>query len=78
MLDSWRPLTCICGSTEFVELQSITWRPKGGHSVNHRGYACAMCRETVSLQVLVNRAQLDQKTREIEAMQAEIAAMQGE
>jgi hypothetical protein len=77
MMDSWRPLECECGAGAFVEVKALAWKPKGGTTANTRGYYCINCHTIADMQKLTNKAQYEQKSKELEAMKAEIASMEG-
>ena len=69
MLD-WATLTCdSCGgSPRFLQVIHIKWREGGGAVNEPAGYACQECGALVDVGRLIDRAKLDQKKKEFEAM----------
>lgn len=72
-IDGWERLTCLCGQNRFAPIIFLRWRPSGGVTQEPGGYFCLECHGVVDASVLIQRAQVNAKRRELKELEGEIA-----
>lgn len=63
-----------CPCSRFIRLVHLSWSQNSGTADEPAGLRCADCGADVDVNKMVERQRLDEKRKELEALQAEVGA----
>jgi len=76
--DGYERLTCSCGTERFARVTHLRWKQGSGVTEEPGGYFCLECHTVVNAAVLISKAQVKHKQRELKELQDELGPPRNE